>query len=267
MGGRLDFDAAGNLVAVDLASDRVSLTDADIPCLLALPHLTRLRLSGGGITNVGLRQVASIAGLDDLFLLDAQVDDAGLTRLAQLKNLRSLTIRRSPQLSDKGLECLKRLPKLVDLGLLEVGITNRGLERLKDLPQLRALDLRGSSQIDNTGLEQLRALKKLRTLRLGGYQTNDDAMAIVGRLSSLACLTIDEAAVSDGGMARLIGLPLEEISISRCYGITDDGFRHLGNIATLRRISVRGVPLTGGGLTHLLQLSPTGRATVERDGC
>ena len=63
LGGVLDFDAAGHLVGVDLAGDRVSLSDADVPCLTALPHLKQLKLSGAGVTNAGIRQVASLAGL------------------------------------------------------------------------------------------------------------------------------------------------------------------------------------------------------------
>ena len=82
-GGQFGFDEAGNLVTVDLASDRVSVGDADLPCLLALPHLKRLKLSGGGISNVGVRQIGSLAGLTELSLLDAQIDDAGLEQLAQ----------------------------------------------------------------------------------------------------------------------------------------------------------------------------------------
>ena len=53
LGGKLEFDAAGDLVGVDLSSDRVSVADADIPQLLALSHLRELKLSGGGITNAG----------------------------------------------------------------------------------------------------------------------------------------------------------------------------------------------------------------------
>ena len=84
LGGVLDFDEAGNLVGVDLAGDRVSLSDADVPCLLALTHLRQLKLSGAGMTNASVRQVASIAGLGELSLLDAQIDDAGLQQIAQL---------------------------------------------------------------------------------------------------------------------------------------------------------------------------------------
>jgi len=251
LGGQLDFDDAGNLVGVDLAADRVSLGDADIPCLLALPHLKQLKLSGAGLTNAGARLVGSIAGLRELSLLNAQIDDAGLKQLAQLTNLGTLSIRRSSQVTDRGLVELRRLPKLTSLGLLEVGITNRGLEELTGLTQLRMLDLRGTTQVSNPGLEQLRGLKKLKTLRLGGYQINDDTLAIVVKLSSLTGLTIDEAAVTDAGLARLSRLPLEEISISRCYSITDDGFRHFGDFTALRQLSVRGIPLAGTGLVHL----------------
>ena len=266
LGGQLDFNAAGDLQGVDLASDRVSLTDADVPCLLALPHLTRLRLSGGGITNVGIRQVASIVGLDDIFLQDVQIDDAGLNQFTQLKNLRATDHSAQLPTDRQRVRMLETVAQASYLGLLEVGITNRGLEQLKDMPQLQALDLRGSSQIDNAGLEQLRAMKKLRTLRLGGYQINNDSMTVVAKLLPLACLTIHEAAITDAGLARLIGLPLAEIDISRCYSITDDGLWHLGNIRTPRRISVRVVPLSGSGLTHLrncrslavLQLNETG---------
>ena len=50
---------------------------------------------------------------------------------------------------------------------------------------------------------------------------------IVKKLSSLTSLTIDEAAVKDAGLAHLADLPLEEISFSRCFGITDEGLKQL----------------------------------------
>ena len=33
--------------------------------------------------------------------------------------------------------------------------------------------------------------------------------------------------MTDAGLARLAGLPLEELNLSRCYGVTDDGFRQI----------------------------------------
>ena len=254
-GGRFGFDEAGNLIAVDLARDRVSVGDADLSCLLALPHLKQLKLSGGGISNVGIRQVCSIAGLAELSLLDAQIDDAGFEQLARLANLTSLSVRRNSQLTDKGLEHLRRLPKLAELGLLDLGITDRGLEQIGDMTRLRVLDLRGCSQLSNAGLERLQALKSLKTLRLGGYEINDDTLAVVKQLASLTGLTIDEAAITDAGLTRIAGLPLEEINFTRCYSITDEAFRHFGGFKALRQLSLRGIPLTGSGLAHLGETS------------
>ena len=77
-GGQFGFDAAGNLLTVDLASDRVSVADPDLASLAAFPHLKRLKLSGSGISNAGIRQVTALAGLAELSLLDAQIDDAGM---------------------------------------------------------------------------------------------------------------------------------------------------------------------------------------------
>jgi type 1 glutamine amidotransferase len=250
-GGQCGFDASGNLVAVDLASERVSVANADLPCLLALPHLKQLKLSGSGISNAGVKQIGSIAGLAELSLLDAQIDDAGLAELARLTSLTSLSIRRSSQISDAGLEHLRQLAKLTDLGLLDLAITDRGLEKIKDITRLRALDLRGCSQLTDAGIGQLRGLKSLKVLRLGGYGVNDDTLAIVGRFPSLVGLTLDEAAVTDAGLTRIARLPLEEINFSRCYSITDGAFQHLARFGKLRQLTLRGIPLTGDGLKHL----------------
>jgi uncharacterized protein len=250
-GGQCGFDSTGDLTAVDLASDRVSVNDADLGCFAALPNLQRLKLAGGGITNAGMRQISAIAGLVELSLLGAQIDDAGLKDVARLTNLTTLSVRRSPAVTDKGLEELKRLPKLVDLGLLDLSITDQGLTQLAQLTKLRTLDLRGDAQLSNAGFEQLRTLKRLKTLRLGGYQVDDDTLSVVGEFSSLTALTIDDAGITDAGLAKIAGLPLQDINFSRCLSITDDAFPTLGSFSRLRQLSLHGIPLSGSGLKQL----------------
>ncbi len=206
-GGQFHFDAAGNLIGVNLASNRVSIADADIPSLLVLPHLKQLTLSGGGVTNVGVKQLGAIAGLVELSLLDAQIDDAGLKSLTQLRKLSALRVRRSPGVTDQGLQCLKNLPNLTSLSLLEVGITDEGLKLIGELTHLRVLDLRGCAQVGNPGLELLRSLKKLKCLRLGGSQIDNQSLAIVKGLSSLTSLTLEDAAITDAGLRSLPSCP------------------------------------------------------------
>ena len=184
LGGQLEYDARDRLVGIDLSSGRVSATDADLACILArtsgpshepsgaaaeggslaLAHLERLRLSGAGISNGGLRQIAAISGLSELMLLDAQINNEGLRAMSGATKLAVLSIRRSPAVTDEGIEYLRRLPALTSLGLLEVGITDQGLAQLATMTRLRALDLRGCSQVGNVGLRRLAAIKGLKVL-------------------------------------------------------------------------------------------------------
>lgn len=252
LAGQCEFDSAGRLVGVDLASDRVSATDADIPLLRGLPNLTRLSLSGTDISGPGIDQICKLIGLTELSLMDAQVDNTRFAQLAQLANLRSLTIRRNAVLNDEGILRFKPSSKLTSLGLLELGITDRSLAALAaSAPQLRFLDLRGCSQVGDRGLAHLRAMKSLRVLRLSGQQVTDASMAILRSFDRLGAITIEESAITDAGLKLLGELPLEEINLGRCYGITDAGLRHLKTLKGLRQLGIRGVPLDGSGLRHL----------------
>jgi hypothetical protein len=67
--------------------------------------------------------------------------------------------------------------------------------------------------------------------------------------------------VTDAGLASLVALPLDEITLYHCFGITDAGFEQLGKIKTLRQFSVRAMPLSGSGLGHL---KAAGKLTVLR---
>jgi len=255
LGGTFEFDEAGNLVGVDLSSDRISAADSDLPHLLVLPNLQHLKLSGSGITNVGLLNVCSISGLTKLALLDAQIDDGGAEQLLRLQRLTELSIRRSPALTDKLLEVVRQMPVLTHLGLLEVGITDTGLELLKEMKQLRLVDVRGCSQIGKAGLRHLLELTHLRALRLAGYQIDDECLGIVKELTGLKSLTIERAAISDDGLKQLSSLALEEISFSRCLGITDQAIRNLEAFSELKSLSVRGIPITGTDLQRLSKLN------------
>ena len=115
--GQLEFDAAGRLIGVDLASDRISVADVEVGILPALPNLKRLKLSGA-ITNEGARKISTITGLTELALQDSQIDNQGLQTLTRLVNLASLSLQRAVNLNDEGLEYLKRFPKLTSLALI-----------------------------------------------------------------------------------------------------------------------------------------------------
>lgn len=265
--GQVEFDDSGRLVAVDLASDRISVTDGEVQRLLALPNLKRLRVSGSALGRRGLEHISRLSGLVELALLNVPLDNDGLGLLASLTRLTSLSIHRTALLNDAGLVHLRRFPQLTHLSLIEVNLTDRGVAQIvHDLPALRLLDLRNCAQVTNAGIEFLRNLENLRVLRLGGHQINDATLALVGRMRSLVALTVQEAVITDAGLAQLRGLPLEELQFFRCYGVSDEGLRHFGAFIKLRRLMLRDLAITGAGLSvvrrmpelNLLRLSETG---------
>ncbi|MGO9108057.1 MAG: hypothetical protein ACLP9L_02380 [Thermoguttaceae bacterium] len=127
--GDLQYDTAGNLVGVDLANDRGSATDAEMPLLAALPHLKRLRVAGS-ITCAAIKGLCRLTNLVELTLIGSEIDDATLAELSCLTKLSSLSLQRSVNLTDAGLSHLWRFPRLESLGILESGITNAGLPQL-----------------------------------------------------------------------------------------------------------------------------------------
>lgn len=264
--GQIEF-ADGKLVEVDLSSDRVSVADDDLHHLAALPNLRRLRLTSSGMTTKGIEQISGLAGLTELAILQAQIDAAGLKQLARLSRITSLTIQRSAVLDNTAVPHLALFPKLTHLALIEANLTDAGVEQIvRTLPNLRLFDVRGCGLTTNAGFARLPALKQLRVLRVGGAQVNDQTLAIVGKMTWLTGLTVQEAAITNAGLGQIARLPLEDITLFRCYSVDDEGLAHLAGMKKLRQATLRDLPITGTGLVHLadkeglvaLRLSETG---------
>lgn len=79
---------AANLRWLDLTGTGV--TDKGLAQLAAMPHLTRLSLARTTVTNEGLAQLALLGELEYLNLYGTPVSDAGLEYLKPLHKLRQL---------------------------------------------------------------------------------------------------------------------------------------------------------------------------------
>jgi hypothetical protein len=91
-GGSVELDAAGHVVAVDLAERPA--TDADLEQLAGLEGLTKLEVWGAEISDRGLAAIARMKNLEQLVLENTDVTDAGAAKLVALENLRVLNLRR-----------------------------------------------------------------------------------------------------------------------------------------------------------------------------
>src|SRR5262249_55946045 len=107
------------------------------------------------VSDEGLAHIESMTSLHYL-ALGPGVSDTGLIHLAKLKELRELRLDNARDVTDRGLESLKKLTKLQSLSLQYTDVAGPGLIHLAGLKQLRELNLEGTP----VGREAVDALQK-----------------------------------------------------------------------------------------------------------
>ena len=163
----------------------------------------------------------------EISLSKTQVTDAGMTKLAGLKNLITLDLGYT-QVTDVGLKELAGLKNLEFLGLDETQVTDEGLKELAALTDLNALTL-AFTQVTDAGVKELAALKNLTKLCLSDTQVTDvGVMELVG-FKNLTVLDLYGTQVTDVGLKELAGLKnLTTLTLSNTK-VTDAGVKKLQN--------------------------------------
>lgn len=127
-----------------------------------LPPNSRLQyvtLTGPGVTDETLADLAACKRLTSLSLVGCRVSDDGLRHLAGLRGLRSLALR-GALLSGSGLRHLQPLTGLNSLDLAKTSIDDEQVSELANLSALVSLDLRGT-RVTVGGVQKLqRALPR-----------------------------------------------------------------------------------------------------------
>jgi hypothetical protein len=113
--------------------------DSELAVLRPLaPQTVWLNLGGTRITDAGLSTVAQFKNLTRLHLNRTAVSDRGLPQLAGLQRLEYLNLY-GTGVSDAGLEALAALKRLRTLYVWQTSVSDSGLERLRSaLPRLQA---------------------------------------------------------------------------------------------------------------------------------
>lgn len=229
-------------------------TDASLPPIAKMRRLQKLVLHSGGITDAGLNQLESLQALKSLEI-EGPFTDAGLEFLKKLPNLRELILK--GHFSDKGLVHLSGITSLETLTLVSDKVTGSGLSSLSRLPKLRALRFVG--QPKGVSLAALTDWQHLEVLNLAADKTDDTLLASLGPIPNLKSLSLEEARVTNDGLAALEKLvTLQELDLLNMEDITDEGLRHLAPLKQLRalrlgdcgRIDLIGTP----GLTVVASL-------------
>jgi hypothetical protein len=144
--------------------EQCGLVDSNLKQIASVANLEELMLtSNPDITNAGVRELESLHSLTRLSLDGTSLSDEGLKSIAKLTNLEELNLG-GPNFTGAGLADLATLTHLEKLGL-SGDITDESLARLKDLPALKELYL-GFANISDAAVEHLKGLTNLQRLQL-----------------------------------------------------------------------------------------------------
>ena len=147
-----DFDLAmiGRLTQLHDLSLRGRFTSVGLAHLQPLNRLTRLIVSNPGVDDAGVddagaQHLASLIALEEVFLTDCRLTDAGLASLATLPKLTRLVLATAPAITDAGMTSIGRMTRLEDLQVTGApDLTDAGLLPLRGLSRLRVLELPAS---------------------------------------------------------------------------------------------------------------------------
>ena len=137
------------------------------------------------------------------------MNDAVLSRIADLDHVTELDLGGSRQLTDEGLQSLAKMPQLQRINLSEYPggkLTDRALEVLRHLPNLRMFEMTWQKGISDAGIANLRFCEKLESVNLMGTPTGDGAIEALRGKPKLWRLDTGKQ-VTDAGLALLHEFP------------------------------------------------------------
>jgi hypothetical protein len=170
-------------------------------------RITRLDMSGTGLVDEGLKQVALLENLDTLELQGTRITPGGLKELRRLQHLTSLRLDDS-QLNDTALRVLRETGQLHTLSQA----TNRAGDAARSLEEVNALAL-CRTPVTDVGLKELTGMTRLAWLDLRETGVTDAGLRVLVNFSHLRRLLLQDTRVTEAGAAAL-GRALQDCEIS-----------------------------------------------------
>ena len=188
------------------------VTLADVAVVSKLPRLETLMLAGNVIGLDVYRQLAEMSQLKNLTITPFGAENiSGLRELARSQSLLrlegsfggdKLLLAVTDRLPDGG----SPLPNLRELRLRQSNITNDGLANLRNLTGLSHLDL-SQTKVTSEGLLHLKSLPNLKTLYLAHCSITYQGAVVMAAMHNLESLNIESTSLSEESLMKLASLP------------------------------------------------------------
>ncbi len=272
LGGKVQRDAAGNVVAVSLRGTWVD--DVEMIDIARLPKLQRLDLSHTRITDEGMLHLKAASQIEDLNLYYAEwITDQGMTAIRNWKKLKRLDVR-GTRISNGTLEIISHMPQLEALDISNTQITDNGMDMLITLTNLKELAL-GQGRVSAGDLGFLRVLTTLTSLDIGGAKPTPPDMGdrkvdrpavqplptntikAIAELKELRALRMAYTGVSTADLKALSVLgKVEKLGLEECPGVDDTAVAELVNWKSLKYLDVQDTKVSEQGVAALRSARP-----------
>jgi len=231
----------------ELILDGTPVSDNGLALLKDMTRLRVLSLRGTSISNLGLANIQGLVNLEILRLghepdnaprfrrrqVSSGIDD--LKSLRRMGKMRELTLD-GHLIPNETLVHLQGMSELHHLDLSRTNVSDNGLDRLKKLPKLEILALNHVSTISLAGWHIVSGMPHLRELSLTNASIGDNGLKMLCNLTSLEKLVLDtylgddEPRITDAGLEHVGKLSrLRELNLNG-NGIGDAGTAHLKRV-------------------------------------
>jgi Leucine-rich repeat (LRR) protein len=272
LGGKVQRDAAGNVVAVNLRGTWVD--DVEMIDIARLPKLQRLDLSHTRITDEGMLHLKPASQIEDLNLYYAEwITDQGMTAIKNWKKLKRLDVR-GTRISNGTLEIVSHMPQLEALDISNSQITDNGMDLLITLTNLKELSLgQGRGSPGDFGF--LRVLTTLTSLDIGGAKPTppdmgnrktgrdpapplpENTIKAMAELKELRVLKLGHTGVSIANLKALSVLQnVEKLGLQECPRVDDAALAELVNWKSLKYLDLQDTKVTEQGVAALRKAKP-----------
>jgi hypothetical protein len=257
---------ADDLQALDFVSAK--LRDEDLQTIGGLVGLESLDLSWTAVGNAGIARLWELGQLKTLRVGHTRIGNAALAQIARMSSLRSLVLR-GTSVTAAGLEHLRGNATLEDLDVAGVRLTDSAMDVIASLSGLRRLDLSGnpSPRLTARGIGRLADLPSLEWLNLAWTDFTDEAIAPLHRLLRMRELDISATRVTDEGVAQLAKLPIKRLVCVAATGVTNDAVEHLAGMASLCEVDLRDSCVDENGIRTFWALAPSCRVNGLTQAC
>ena len=248
---------------------RTGVSDSGVKTLASLAELKTISMGGTRVTDVGVKLLAGVKTLERIDLSYCKVGDAVLTDLQKAPILKSLTLA-DTAITDKAMAVLATFPMLEQLSLIDCDISDVGLASFASATApLSFIDLR-YTRVTMAGLDRLAKAKPMLDIGRSTVALEPDPKPIAPAIGQLP--PADPTALFSKFNAKLVhednaaDKPIVGVTF-RDSTISDLDLANLRDLKTLESLKLIGCgKVTDVGLAYLAGLTDLRELTLTGTG-